>query len=123
MKKICGVVAFVVMISAMSVAFAGDQKVTVKFTSDELAFSVSALNSIDLSGDEVNAFVDVKNEIFTTYKDVSASRKTSGDVSFTLPEEKNFLFFMRRVKLKGAEATLFNDVTAKIIDTLKKESK
>lgn len=123
MKKICGIIAFFLMVFAVSAAIAADQKITVKFTSDELAFSVSALNSIDLNGEEVNPFIEVKTQMINTYKEVSAARKPSGEVSFSIPEAKNFLFFMRRVKLKGAEASLFNDVTTKMIDALKKETK
>ena len=124
MKKFSVFVAcFLVLVSVITVCAADQPKVTVKLTSDELAFAVSTLNSVELTGEEVSAFMEVKNDVVNAYKEISASKKSSGDVTFTVAEAKNFLYFMRRVKLKGAEASIFNEVTNKIIDTLKKEAK
>jgi hypothetical protein len=100
-----------------------DKKISVKFTADELAFSISALNSVDLTGEEVTPFIDIRNLLIAEYKEMTAGKKQGADINFTMATAKNFVFFLQRVKLKGAEANLFNDIISKMVETIKKESK
>ncbi|MCL2154230.1 MAG: hypothetical protein FWH53_01060 [Leptospirales bacterium] len=104
----------------IGIAYGKDEKVKVTFTTDELAFSINVLNSIDLVGDEVMPFMDIKNLLMDVYKDVSSGKKKNADVEFTTISAKNFLLFIQRVKLKGAEAVLFNDVSNKTVEAIKK---
>lgn len=110
-----------VILCVMTTAYAKDSKVTVNFSADELALSINMLNSIELKGDEVMPFMDIKNLFVDVYKDFSSGKKKSIDVTFTLPMAKNFLFFMQRAKLKGAEAAIFNSISTKMVDAIKKE--
>ncbi|HEY1405269.1 MAG TPA: hypothetical protein VF857_01545 [Spirochaetota bacterium] len=125
-KRITSAIAVIALFCAMTSVYAADKsdkKITVKFTAEELAFSVSALNSIELTGEEVGPFVEIKNLFIGVYKDASAGKKQSAEVTFSVPMAKNFLFFMQRVKIKGAEASIFNDITTKMVDAIKKETK
>jgi hypothetical protein len=117
MKKL---IITILYVCAICTAEGKDDKVKVSFTTDELAFSINILNSIDLMGEEVMPFMEIKNLLMDVYKDVSSGKKKNGDVEFTAISGKNFLLFIQRVKLKGAEAVIFNDVTNKMIEAIKK---
>jgi hypothetical protein len=117
MKKI---VITILCVCFIGVAYGKDDKVNVAFTTDELAFSINVLNSIDLMGEEVMPFMDIKNLLMGVYKDVSSGKKKNADAEFTTVSAKNFLLFIQRVKLKGAEAVLFNDVSNKMVEAIKK---
>ncbi len=110
----------VLIMGIMTAAVAKDPKVSIKFTSEELALCINILNTIDLRGDEVMPFIDIKNLLVDEYKSVSSDKKKSVEIDFPLPMAKNFLFFMQRAKLKGAEAEIFNDICNKMIKAIKK---
>jgi hypothetical protein len=80
-----------------------EEKVSQKLSTEELALSVNMMGSIDLAGEEAAPFVDVMNLLRASYKESSGSRKGVAQVDFPVPMAKNFLFFMQRVRLKGAE--------------------
>ena len=107
----------------MTAVQAKDVKTDVNFTTEELALSINILNSIDLRGDEVSPFIDLKNLFVEEYKKLSSGKKKSADVNFTMPMARNFLFFMQRAKLKGAEAAIFNSISTKMVEAIKKETR
>ncbi len=111
------------IILALSAVYADDPRVSINLNTNELAFSLNLLNTIDLTGEEVGPFLDIKNLLTSSYKEASGSKKGATDVNFMLPMAKNFIFFMQRVKLKGADATLFYDLNKKIVDHIKKAAK
>jgi hypothetical protein len=123
MKTMKKVIITILCVSFIGIAYGKDNKVKVAFTTDELAFSINILNSIDLLGEEVLPFMDIKNLLMDVYKDVSSGKKKNAEVEFTTTTSKNFLFFIQRAKLKGAEAVLFNDVCNKMIEAIKKAEK
>ena len=73
---------------------AKDDKVNVPFTAEELAFSINILNSIELKGEEVPPYIDIRNLLMDVYKDVSSGKRKSASTEFTMPMAKNFLFFI-----------------------------
>ena len=117
MKKIITAILFA---SLISIGYGKDGSVKVTFTIDELAFSINVLNSIDLLGEEVQPFMGIRNLLMGVYKDASSRKKRTAEVNFTTTTANNFLFFIQRAKLKGAEAILFNDVCGKVIEAVKK---
>jgi hypothetical protein len=124
MKKIIKLVFISFMLLfALTAIYAEEPKVNIAMTTNELAFSLNLLSTIDLTGEEVGPFLDIKNMLTGAYKDASSSKKGSADVNLLLPAAKNFVFFMQRVKLKGADASLFYDLNKKIVDSIKKVSK
>jgi len=118
MKKIIILTVGVCFICAAAVA--ADNKIRVTFSTDELAFSINILNSIDLTGEEVMPFIDIKNLLMGVYKSAGSGSKKTAEVDFTTVTAKNFLFFMQRAKLKGAEAVMFNDVSSRMVEAVKK---
>jgi len=122
-KFIKSTVLAAAVICIMTSGYAKEDKFKVEFAIEELAFSINVLNSIDITGEEVQPFMDIKNALMDEYKEVSGSKKKSGNVSFTLPMAKNFLFFMQRGRFKGVDAEIFNKISTRMIEKIKKESK
>lgn len=112
-----------VVLCLMTAGYAKDDKIKVEYSVLELAFSINVLNSIDITGEEVPPFMEIKNVFMDVYKDVSGGKKKSGDVTLTIPMAKNFLFFMQRGRFKGADAEVFNNISTKMVDVIKKETK
>ena len=107
----------------MTAGYAKDDTVKVEFAIEELAFSINVLNSIDITGEEVQPFMDIKKIFMDEYKEISGGKKKSGEISLTLPMAKNFLFFMQRGRFKGVDAEIFNKISTRMVDAVKKESK
>ena len=118
-----GAVLAAAVLCLMTAGFAKDDKVKVEFAIEELAFSINVLNSIDITGEEVQPFMEIKTVLMDVYKDVSGGKKKSGSVSLTIPMAKNFLFFMQRGRFKGVDAEIFNKISTRLVDEIKKESK
>jgi len=111
------------VLCVVTFGYGKEERIKVEFALEELVFSINVLNSIDIIGEEVQPFLDIKNTFMEVYKEVSGSKKKSGEVSFTLPMAKNFLFFMQRGRFKGVDAEIFNKISTKMIEAIKKESK
>lgn len=125
MKRIVSKILLPVLVLCMVItgSAAEKKKITVEFTVDELAFSINIMNSIVLTGEEVTPFLDIRNMLVTEYKKVSSGKKKEVELEFTIPMAKNFLFFMQRGKLKGAEAAVFSDISSKMVEAIKKATK
>ncbi|MCL1911604.1 MAG: hypothetical protein FWG13_05315 [Leptospirales bacterium] len=119
MKK---VIAALLLLTAVSV-FAKVDKIKVNFTMDELAFSINAVDSIEISGDETAPYLDMKKTLMNAYKKASSAEKNHVDIVFLIPQAKNFLILLQRAKFRGAEAFLFSDISGKIVNALKKAGK
>ncbi len=124
MSRFMRVVAILgLVLCVVTFGYGKEERIKVEFALEELVFSINVLNSIDIIGEEVQPFLDIKNTFMEVYKEVSGSKKKSGEVSFTLPMAKNFLFFMQRGRFKGVDAEIFNKISTKMIEAIKKESK
>ena len=107
----------------ITTAHSQNNKITVIFTTDELAFSINILNSIDISGEEINPYNYLKNLLTDVYKDISLGEEDKAEVEFTPITARNFLIFIQRAKLKGAEVVMFNDISNKTVEAIKKAGK
>ena len=124
MKRMKRIIITILCASFIGIAEGKDDKVKVNFTADELTFSINVLNTIDILGEEVMPFMDVKNLLMDVLKkEVSSGKKKSADVDFTTTTAKNFVFLMQRAKLKGAEAVMFNEICNKTVEAIKKAEK
>lgn len=122
MSKKAVIAVLICVLGVVANVNAGD-KVSVKYKTEELAFLIGAFNTIELTGEEVSVFVDIRNNIITVYKEASSGKKQTGEVTFSLANAKNCLYFMQRIKIKGAEASIFNDISSKMVEAIKKEAK
>ena len=120
MKKLLITILYV---SLITTAHSQNNKIKVTFTTDELAFSINILNSIDISGEEIKPFSVLKNLLTDVYKDISLAEENKAVVEFTQVTAGNFLFFIQRAKLKGPEVVMFNDISNKTVEAIKKAGK
>ncbi len=104
----------------VSTAYAKKDSFEVSFKIKELAFAINALNSIELMGEEVSPFMDVRTILVKKYKKVSSGQKKEIDVEFTMATARNFLFFMQRARFKGIQASLFNDISTRMVNAIRK---
>ncbi len=111
--------SFILLLS-LSTAYAKKDSFEVNFKLKELAFAINALNSIELIGEEVTPFIDVRNLLIKEYKKVSSGKKKEVGVEFTMANARNFLFFMQRARFKGVQAVLFNDISTRMVNAIKK---
>jgi len=124
MRKIFKTIIAAVLVSGIYIyTDAKDKNISVDFTLEELAFSINILDTIELKGEEVSPFMEIKNKFITIYKKNSTEKNKSAEINLTLPAAKNFLFFMQRARLKGADASFFNNISNKMIEAIRKESK
>ena len=123
MKRIKTIIGVVLMSCILMNAQAKDKNIAVDFTLEELAFSINILDTIELKGEEVSPFMEIKNKLITIYKKNSTEKNKSSEINLTLPAAKNFLFFIQRARLKGADASFFNNISNKMIEAIRKESK
>jgi len=125
MKKIItvfilfAVASFTIAPFAVVPVFAKNKKIKVNFTMDELAFSINAIDSIEILGEETAPYLDIKNMLLRVYKKASSAEKDNVDIVFIIPQARNFLILLQRAKFRGAEAFLFNDISGKIVRALK----
>ena len=120
MRKI---IAAAFLLFAVVSGFAKTEKIKVNFTMEELAFSINAINSIEISGEESKPYLDIKNLLVNAYKKASLYENDNADIVFIIPQVKNFLILMQRAKFRGSEAFLFDGISGKIVDALKKTGK
>jgi hypothetical protein len=123
MKGMISIFTFLLAALCFLTTVRAEEKVSVKLSTEELALSVNMMGSIELAGEEAGPFVDVMNLLRASYKESSGSRKGVAEVDFPVPMAKNFLFFMQRFRLKGADAAAFHDLSRKIVEGVKKATK
>lgn len=122
MKNSIKALFLAVLLIAAAPVYSKDDKVNVPFTVEELAFSINILNSIELKGEEVPPYIDIRNLLMDVYKDVSSGKRKNASTEFSMAMARNFLFFIQRARLKGSEAVMFNDVNSKVVEAIKKSS-
>lgn len=78
--------------------------------SPDILVVYNSLNSIEISGNEVDAFVRIQTKLEPFVKSISQEDLRNSvliDITLVLPDANNLLAFLNRVKIKGAEAQNF----------------
>lgn len=80
----------------------------------DMHFALNVLNTIEIKGDQVNAFLDIKN-LFTgaiEYAQKNGLKISDAfKISTTYAVGKNTLFFLEKVTLSGANAEQYKRLT------------
>jgi hypothetical protein len=87
-------------------------------------FVAKLLNTIDISGNEVDAFLEVRGIFVKVLENAIKDKKLTSDiitVEMTIPQAQNFVTLMQRSKLKGEEADKFRQLITMIVDAAKAE--
>lgn len=90
----------------------------VSFTAGDLVFAYQSLGTIELTGKEVDAFVQVTDHFKPIMEKMNTDKtKLEDNIAVTLPVgiAQNFLVFMERAKLTGANAERFVRIKSEIM--------
>ena len=80
----------------------------------DMHFALSVLNTIEIKGDQVNAFLDIKNLFAGAIEYAQEKKLKMTDafrISTTYAVGKNTMFFMEKVTLSGANAEQYKRLT------------
>lgn len=92
------------------------------FHVEDLVFVYQTLENVDISGNEADAFIEVRTYLQTTLKNIQEEKKQAGDTYQTeipLPLAQNILTFLSRAKFSGRNAELYK----RFVDSLVESSK
>ncbi|TAL67918.1 MAG: hypothetical protein EPN82_12635 [Bacteroidetes bacterium] len=92
------------------------------FFVEDLVFVYQTLEAVDISGGEVDAFLEVRNFLQTNIKTIQEAKKQAGDkyqTEIPLPLAQNMLSFLARAKFSGRNAELYK----RFVDSLVESSK
>ncbi len=92
------------------------------FHVEDLVFVYQTLETVDISGGEVDVFLEVRNFLQSTIKSIQEAKKQAGDTYQTeipLPLAQNMLSFLSRAKFSGRNAELYK----RFVDSLVESSK
>lgn len=97
-----------------------------KLTLAEVEFTRIVLNSIEIRGNEVDAFMEVRG-IFDKLLETGTKDKKAGTdiviVELSYPQANNLLTLMQRAKMTGENADRFKKVTDTIIASAQTDKK
>jgi len=84
------------------------------------------IGGVDIKGNEVDAFIEVKKTLNTAADAATKAGKKDEDVitvDLKLDVAQNLFLLMQRASLKGAEAEKFKEITTSIQDAAKEAQK
>ncbi|MFM8569220.1 MAG: hypothetical protein ACKOB6_06425 [Candidatus Kapaibacterium sp.] len=76
----------------------------------DLAFAIQTLSTVNITGSEVEAYIDVKNTFMKVFEQAQKDQKRETDViviEMSVLTANNFLELFRRANLQGAAAERF----------------
>ncbi|MFM8472548.1 MAG: hypothetical protein ACKOBV_03365, partial [Candidatus Kapaibacterium sp.] len=76
----------------------------------DLAFAIQTLSTVNITGSEVEAYIDVKNTFMKVFEQAQKDQKKETDViviEMSILTANNFLELFRRANLQGAAAERF----------------
>ncbi|MFN4769206.1 MAG: hypothetical protein ACK5JL_04140 [Candidatus Kapaibacterium sp.] len=86
------------------------QTVKPQMTLGDLAFTLQTLATVNITGAEVEAYVDVKNTFMKVFEQAQKDQKKESDtvsIEMTILTANNFLELFKRANLQGAAAERF----------------
>ncbi|HYF04373.1 MAG TPA: hypothetical protein VEC36_13400 [Patescibacteria group bacterium] len=95
-----------------------------KMAIEDVDFVAGLLNTIDISGQEVDAFLEVRGIFLRILEGAVKEKKMTSDivtVEMSVPQAQNLITLMNRAKLNAAGAEKFKTILSTIIDSAKAE--
>ncbi len=84
-----------------------------KMTVGDILFAINVLNTVEIKGSEVEAFLDVKNVLVKAVENAQKEKKTETDeltIEMNLLTANNFLNLFQRANIPGSAAERFQTV-------------
>ncbi len=82
-------------------------------TLGDVLFAINVLNTVEIKGSEVEAFLDVKNVFVKAAQEAQKAKKTESDqvtVEMNLLTANNFMMLFQRASIPGSAAERFQAV-------------
>jgi hypothetical protein len=82
-------------------------------TLGDVLFAINVLNTVEIKGNEVEAFLDVKNVFVKAAQEAQKEKKTESDpvtIEMNLLTANNFLMLFQRASIPGSAAERFQAV-------------
>ena len=99
-----------------------EKKIKPTFVVEDVVFVFQTLNTIEIKGSEVDAFLEVKNLLQTTIQKIQSSSKNAEDkieVEMPIPLAQDMISLLQRAKFTGVNAEKFKRFTDAIIASAK----
>lgn len=92
------------------------QNTTLKptMTLGDVIFAINVLNTVEIKGNEVEAFLEVKNTLMKAIEKAQKEKKTETDqvtIEMSLLTANNFLTLFQRASIPGSAAERYKSVT------------
>jgi hypothetical protein len=100
-----------------------DKTITAQFNVGDVVFAYNSLSTINIQGNEVDAFLEVKNELKKFTDEIESSqKKIDENISITMNVlvANNLMIFLQRVTLQGANAERYQRFKNTMLDAAKK---
>ncbi|MBK9247473.1 MAG: hypothetical protein IPM69_05005 [Ignavibacteria bacterium] len=125
--RIAVVSAFVLLFSLSFIASAQQaQSIKPKMPITEVAFAAQMLETIEIRGGEVDAFVEVKKVFISTLEVAQKDKKKAEDVvtlELTIGQAQNLLALLQRAKLTGADAERYKKFVDTVVSSAQPDTK
>lgn len=108
------------------VLFSAEKEETLKISLsvEEIVYAVRVIQSVEITGDEVEPFVDAKNFFLDEFKKAQEGKKKLSDkVSLKVPLSiaQNFINFTTRATIQGTEADLYYNIVNSLVKAAEKK--
>ena len=117
---------FLVVVMSISSAFSQTQQQTKvlkpKMPISEIAFVATLLETVEIRGNEVDAFVDVKNVLMKIIDKATTEKKKAADetvLEINIAQAQNLLALLQRARLTGGDADRYKKFVDVIVDSSK----
>ena len=97
-------------------------KINPVFSLDDLIFAYNILNSVEINGSEVDAFIEVRTLFANTIKSAQTANKKSADeinVEMNILMAQNLFNLISRAKITGSQAEQYKRVQDAITNAAK----
>ncbi|MBL8003586.1 MAG: hypothetical protein JNL36_00685 [Candidatus Kapabacteria bacterium] len=103
-----------------------DKKLSPSIMLDNIAFAYTSLNTVEITGAEADAFMEVRGVLAKILTDAQTAKKQPTDivlVELTVPQAQNLILLLQRAKFKGEDAVRYQEIVKAIKDIADKEKK
>lgn len=103
-----------------------EKKLSPSIMLDNIAFAYTSLNTVEITGAEADAFMEVRGVLAKILTDAQTAKKQPTDivvVDLTVPQAQNLILLLQRAKFKGEDAVRYQEIVKAIKDIADKEKK
>lgn len=99
-----------------------EKSITADFLAGDVVFAYNSLNTVNIQGNEVDAYLEVKNALKKYTDEIETTQKKAEDkvnVTMNVLVANNLMIFLQRVTLQGANAERYQRFKNTMFDAAK----